>query len=100
MDADEAKEFGAAVREAMREIAADETEHAALSWDLDAWFATRLNETERALVEAAGSEAACGLEEECRLSLDEEANGIVGLPPRSIGLQLFAGMREGLGLAA
>ena len=88
------------VREAMREIAADETEHAALSWDLDAWFATRLNETERALVEAAGSEAACGLEEECRLSLDEEANGIVGLPPRSIGLQLFAGMREGLGLAA
>lgn len=88
------------VREAMREIAVDETEHAALSWDLDAWFATRLTASERALVEAAGSEAACGLEEECRLSLDEETNGIVGLPPRSVGLQLFAGMREGLGLAA
>jgi len=88
------------VREAMRGIAADETEHAALSWDLDAWFATRLTADERARVEAAGSEAVRGLEDECRLSLDEEARTVVGLPPRSVGLQLFAGMREGLGLAA
>lgn len=88
------------VRDTMKAIAADETEHAALSWDLDAWFATKLDESERAMVEAAGRAAALALAEECDRSLDDEAHTVVGLPSRSVGLQLFAGMREGLGLAA
>jgi hypothetical protein len=88
------------VREAMKAIAADETEHAALSWDLDAWFATKLDASERAIVEAAGREAALALEDECAHALEDEAPGIVGLPSRSVGLRLFAGLREGLGLAA
>lgn len=88
------------VRDAMKAIAVDETEHAALSWDLDAWFAGNLDESELALVEAAGREAALALEEECDRSLDDEAHTVVGLPSRRVGLRLFAGMRKGLGLAA
>jgi hypothetical protein len=87
------------VRDAMKSIATDETNHAALSWDLDAWFATRLDETERALVEAAGREALLALEDECAHSLDEGARSVVGLPSRGVGLELLAGMSEGLGLA-
>ncbi|HTJ83386.1 MAG TPA: ferritin-like domain-containing protein, partial [Polyangiaceae bacterium] len=41
------------LRRALAEIARDEAEHAALSFDLDAWLGTRLTDAERDAVEAA-----------------------------------------------
>lgn len=52
------------VRAAMAKIAADETRHAALAWQVDAWLRTRLDRAARDRVDAARAQAAAKLVEQ------------------------------------
>lgn len=88
------------VRRAMTAIAQEETEHAALSWDLDAWLVARLDEAELAVVRVAEREALRDLAAECAQTFDADTRAVVGLPPSDIALALFRGVQAGLGLAA
>ena len=88
------------VRHTMARVAADEAQHAALSWDLDAWLMQKLDSRERALVLEAEKSAVAALEAECAQSFDADTRSIVGLPSREIALDLFAKLCEGLSLAA
>lgn len=84
----------------MERIAAEETQHAALSWDLDAWLVGKLNLAEREVVRDAEVDALRGLAEECTQAFDAATREVVGLPSPEVALALFRGMQRGLGLAA
>ncbi len=90
----------AAVKRAMRLIAHDETLHAALSWDLDAWLVSKLDVAELEKVRAAEVDAIDDLAIECAQRFDAETRAVVGLPTPEVALDLFANMQKGLGLAA
>jgi hypothetical protein len=68
------------VRAAMIEIAEDETNHAALSWQIAAWAAPRLSPIERAAVERARGEAITALRIESRVGPAEEVATVAGMP--------------------
>jgi hypothetical protein len=70
----------AAVRRAMRSIAVDETEHAALGWSIDAWVCRRLRPSERIQVERARAEARNRLLAQVFQSVPDEVDTILGLP--------------------
>lgn len=88
------------VRRAMARIAHEETEHAALSWDLDAWLVARLDAAELAVVRAAEREALRELAVECAQTFDADTRAVVGLPSPEVALELYRGVQAGLGLAA
>jgi hypothetical protein len=68
------------VRSAMVTIAVDEARHAELSWELDAWFASRLDAAERRQVAAARARAATELRD---ATIDAEiGRRDLGLPSR------------------
>ncbi len=68
------------LRAVFASIAPDEMAHAELAWDLDAWFATQLSESEVAQLRAAKTRAIARLGE--RLAEDEPPPGL-GLPNRA-----------------
>ena len=70
----------AGVRAAFTRIAADEAEHAELSFDIDAWLAPLLTAEEQRQVEAAKADAWLALEVSCDVAAAPEVVAIAGIP--------------------
>ncbi|HHH27710.1 MAG TPA: hypothetical protein ENK57_05110 [Polyangiaceae bacterium] len=64
----------------MRAVAADETQHAQLSWDIHAWAMSQLDEAARARIEAAQRAALAELLAEAAEPVDEQLVCLAGLP--------------------
>ena len=77
------------VREAMLIIARDETEHAALSWDIHEWALTRLTNTGHARVRDAMRSALAKLSAELLGPLHDEVRRATGLPSCDDGQALL-----------
>ncbi|MBP9112392.1 MAG: ferritin-like domain-containing protein [Polyangiaceae bacterium] len=88
----------AEVRAELRVIARDETEHAALAWDIADWIASRLTKEER---DAVGHAQALA-EDDLRADLSREtfSSSVLGLPSSGTSLGLLREMTENLQLAA
>lgn len=84
------------VRRMMEQIAADETEHAVLSWDLDAAMRPRLSASQRAELDAATGQALVSFEEELGASPPAELVDRAGLPSRQVAAAMFAEARKAL----
>ena len=80
----------AGVRAAFTRIAADEAEHAELSFDIDAWLAPLLTAGERRQVEAAKADAWLALEASCDVAAAPEVVSIAGLPTAAGARALLA----------
>jgi hypothetical protein len=85
-----------AVREAMASIAADETRHAQLAWDLDAWLARKLDRAARRRVKAARQRTAEELATEMSRPVAPELVTAVGLPDADRAGELIAAAKRGL----
>ena len=81
------------VREVMEGIASDELRHAALSWDLEAWLESKLDDEERAQVAATMSRAVAQLEEELTARVPEPWREALGLLSGEEARSLLAAMR-------
>jgi hypothetical protein len=68
------------VRAHMKRIAKDETRHAALAWQADAWARTRLSKEARTRVDVARAEAARALVQEMARDVPEALATIAGVP--------------------
>ncbi|MGE6761450.1 ferritin-like domain-containing protein [Corallococcus interemptor] len=77
------------IREAMMGIAEDETRHAGLSWDIDAWAAPRLSTEERSALREARRQALAVLREEVAVPLDARLSAEAGLPSPAVALALL-----------
>lgn len=86
----------AELREVMQRIADDETRHAALSWDLAAWAATRLSPSEREQLRAAQREAVATLRAELSAPVHPALVETAGLPDAASALAMLDVMLEGL----
>ncbi|MBK6697265.1 MAG: ferritin-like domain-containing protein [Myxococcales bacterium] len=84
------------VRAAMRRIAADETEHAALAWSVARWANAALDAATQARIVAAMEDAIRGLEAELDLDVPHEVRQTAGLPSRGEAQTMLAGMRANL----
>jgi hypothetical protein len=84
------------VRRMMERIAADETEHAVLSWDLDAAMRSRLSASQRAQLDAATAQALVSFEEELETSPPAELVERAGLPSRQVAAAMLAEARKAL----
>ncbi|CAN5507875.1 hypothetical protein BH09MYX1_BH09MYX1_55580 [soil metagenome] len=78
-----------AVAGAMRTIAADETRHAALAWDIATWAEGKLTEEERAQIRSRRDTAIDDLASALRT---EQAHPAVGLPNGAEALRLLRGL--------
>ncbi len=77
---------------AMREIARDETRHAALAWAVAAWIEPTLRDDERASLRDARKESAAQLARDLRHEPPAEAMRLAGAPSAREALALFAAM--------
>jgi rubrerythrin len=68
------------VRDAMREIARDETAHAEIGWAIAAWARSRLSARDRARVDAARTNAITAMRRDLAPTLDDDARVALGLP--------------------
>jgi hypothetical protein len=82
------------VRRMMERIAADETEHAVLSWDLDAALRSRLSASQRAALDAATAQALDSFDEELGASPPAELVERAGLPSRQVAAAMLAEARK------
>jgi hypothetical protein len=82
----------AAVRATMRRIAADETRHAALSWDLACWFDSKLDPDARARVAAARRRAALRLLAGARVEPARALSDELGVPCARTAERLARGL--------
>ncbi len=74
---------------AMRQIARDETRHAALAWDVAEWLDSRLSTDERRKVSAARAEASSTLRRELAAAIAPELTVRAGMPTSRESLALF-----------
>jgi hypothetical protein len=88
------------VRGAMARIAVDETRHAALSWQIDAWARQRLDPAARARVDQARADAARALVAAAGEASPAELTHALGLPDGPTAARLARAMVEALGIAA
>lgn len=86
----------AEIREAMVRIAEDETRHAGLSWDIDAWATPRLSEEERAGLREARRQALAVLRAEMAVPLDPELTADAGLPSPAVAAALLDSLEQSL----
>lgn len=87
------------LRRAFASIAGDEIAHAELSWDLAAWFATRLSASERAALEEARAEALSSLR--AAATNDHDAvDDELGIPAPPVGRMLFTDLFREISRAA
>ena len=77
-----------AVRRAMRSIAEDEAEHAALGWAVDAWARSRLSPEEGERLTAARAKAC-----EDVFAQEDAALELLGLPDAAARTRMFAALR-------
>lgn len=78
------------IRRSMDRIQRDETAHAELAWDVHAWALGRLDQDERAHVEAAMQRAVAELEAGAALELAPALIRELGLPTRDAALRIVA----------
>jgi hypothetical protein len=90
----------ARIREMLGRIAMDETRHAALSWDLAAWFDTQLEAGDRLRVRDARERALRCFERSLDTKLDETDKRRIGMPDETRARVLFDGMKRHLFNAA
>jgi hypothetical protein len=76
----------------MREIAADETRHAAFAYQLDAWFTPRLTPRERAQVAAARRNAVVSLCREVEAPVSADQRELAGIPAAATRSALLASL--------
>jgi hypothetical protein len=88
------------VRASMLAIATEETEHAALSWDIAAWLESRLGEEDRTRLAEVRREAVLELARELAAPLDRRVRAAAGLPDVAEALQMLARLEERVMLAA
>ena len=81
------------VRKAMQTIARDELRHAALSWELAEWLASRLAPQEQARVDEERARAIEELEGELRDEPAENWRAELGLPTRAEAGEILRGMQ-------
>ncbi|RKH68939.1 ferritin-like domain-containing protein [Corallococcus interemptor] len=84
------------IREAMARIADDETRHAALSWDIDAWALPGLSTEARAALHAARRQAIKILREEVAVPLAPELITDAGLPSPEVAAALLDSLEQSL----
>jgi len=77
-------------------LAADETRHAALSWDLHRWISARLGNDERASLEAARARAIDDLIAEVDRGVDAEVISVAGVPDTRRARTMLATLRTEL----
>ena len=82
------------VREVMSEIARDETGHAALALQIDAWARSRLEPEARARLDAATRAAIAGLASECEATVPREVVSGAGVPQRDTARLLLDGAKR------
>ncbi|MBK7857016.1 MAG: ferritin-like domain-containing protein [Archangiaceae bacterium] len=85
-----------AVAAALTAIAADETRHAALSWDLHAWALSRLPRPDLAEVRAAQRRAVAELRAESSAPVDASLEREAGLPPADEAVTLVDALSRSL----
>ena len=76
------------VRLALRVIAGDEAEHAALGWAVDAWARSRLSRAGRARLDAAREEARGDLLARVQSKVPLELASALGVPPPEAAVRL------------
>jgi rubrerythrin len=86
----------AEVRACMRAIADEETEHAALSWDIAAWIESQLGEDERDVVARERRAAFEDLARELEAAVDARLAHASGLPSAALAVRLLEGLGEAL----
>jgi hypothetical protein len=82
------------VRDAMRDIADEETAHATLSWRLAAWFETRLDGDARRRVRAGRERAVEALARDARNPWSARCERALGLPSPAVSGALLDGLRR------
>ncbi len=89
-----ARANAADVRDAMRVIARDESGHAALSFAIDAWLATRLDADERLEVETARENAIAALASHVDSAPRRAFDAELGMPAPEEARAMFAELRR------
>jgi hypothetical protein len=84
------------IRLAMARIAEDETRHAALSWDIDAWAESRVSSEERRALREARMQAIKVLRTEATAPLDADLMADAGLPSPEVAAALLDTLEQGL----
>lgn len=80
------------LRDTMRMIAEDETRHAQLAWDIDAWLATQLSAEDYAHVDQARREAGSAMHRKLDIPREASLTNHAGLPDRAVALALARGL--------
>jgi hypothetical protein len=88
------------VRRAFAQIAPQESVHAWLSCELDAWLGSRLSPAERALVGAERAQAYAQLFSELQTPVAEAIHEMAGVPSPQQAVQLLHSLRQSLQAAA
>jgi hypothetical protein len=85
----------AQVRQSLAHIAPDELRHAELSWEIDAWALSRLDEAARRRIQEARREALRTLQREVEQSAEQaDFIQLAGLPSREDARKLVQGLAE------
>ncbi|RKG76085.1 ferritin-like domain-containing protein [Corallococcus exercitus] len=84
------------IRESMARIAEDETRHAGLSWDIDAWATPHLSTERRASLQEARRQAIAVLRAEVAVPLDPELTADAGLPSPEVAAALLDSLEQAL----
>ena len=80
------------VRAVMVAVADEETEHAALSWDIAEWIETQLGETDRALLVAERRAAFVQLASELTHESSDDVRHVSGVPAARDALRMLEGL--------
>ena len=84
------------VQHAMRRIADDETQHAALSWDVASWLSSKLDDAALERVANARAEAVTALVRETARELHADVVRFAGMPTAAEAERLVDGLRATL----
>jgi hypothetical protein len=79
----------AEVRQLAQQLAGDETRHAELAWQIDAWVRARLSATERAQVRRARREELAAMAAQIEAAEGGELVDVAGLPPPRAARALY-----------
>jgi hypothetical protein len=88
------------VRDAMLQIADDETGHAELSWRVAQWLEPQLTEDQQVAVEAARLAAFKQLEGELSAGLSAPARELIGMPDELVSTALLHQLGSALAMQA
>jgi hypothetical protein len=76
----------------MAAVADEETEHAALSWDIAAWIETQLGEEERGLLAEERRDAFTTLARELAQPVDVRVARVSGVPDATSAVRMLEGL--------